>query len=178
MEDSEYIITFTGRRFWPLNPRIEDLCLADIAHALARKCRWGGHTRVTYSVAQHSVHVSQLVAQPCKRWALLHDAAEAYLPDICRPIKQRYPELVAAEERILALVCRRWSLPPVMPPEVKYADDTMMVTEARDLMGFDVAADARTTGKPPVADSRLVCPWSDESAEHVFLRTAAALSIE
>lgn len=84
-----WIQTFTGRAFWPLRPRAEDVRIEDIAHALAMKCRFGGMTRQFYSVAQHSVLVSRIVPPADALWGLLHDAAEAYLPDVCRPIKDR-----------------------------------------------------------------------------------------
>lgn len=171
----EWIRTYTGKRFWPLAPRIEDLDLVDIAHALSLKCRWGGHVPELYSVAQHSVHVAQLVAEPFKRWGLLHDAAEAYLPDLCTPIKARYPEVIAAEERILDLVRVRWSLPAGMPAEVKAADRRMMQAEALALMGFD----ASDLGLDP-SDPSLhpIEPWAPRCAERLFLKAADELGIE
>jgi uncharacterized protein len=84
----DWILTYTGRRFSPLAPRPEDVCIEDIAHALANKCRFTGHTQRFYSVAEHSVLVQSLVSPPYGLAALLHDAAEAYLPDIASPIKR------------------------------------------------------------------------------------------
>lgn len=84
--------TYTGQGFDPLNPRAEDVRIEDIAQALACTCRFGGHTPRFYSVAQHALHVSELVLAhtksiPAALLALHHDSAEAYVGDICRPLK-------------------------------------------------------------------------------------------
>jgi len=87
------IQTFTGKKFWPLVPRAEDICIEDIAHSLSLKCRFGGHCGMFYSVAQHSVLVSELLEPSTEStllWGLLHDAAEAYLPDFSAPIKDYF----------------------------------------------------------------------------------------
>lgn len=87
------IQTYTGRKFFPLNPRAEDICVEDIAHSLSLKCRFGGHCLRFYSVAQHCVLVSKLL-EPAEEstllWGLLHDAAEAYIPDFAAPIKHQF----------------------------------------------------------------------------------------
>ncbi len=82
-----WIPTYTGKRFFPLDPRPEDICIKDIAHALSHIGRFGGHTREFYSVAQHSVLVSLHVSQDWSRQGLLHDAAEAYVGDVVAPLK-------------------------------------------------------------------------------------------
>jgi len=98
--------TFTGRKFFPKDPRPEDVCVSDIAHALSMACRYAGHTRRFYSVAEHSVLMfryglvecqfladegeagaSQLLARAAVV-ALFHDAAEAYTSDLPRAVKQ------------------------------------------------------------------------------------------
>ncbi len=86
----DYIATYTGKQFYPLDPRPEDVCLEDIAHSLSNLCRFTGHTDTDrfYSVAQHSVICSTIVAPEAALLALLHDAAEAYLGDISRPLKR------------------------------------------------------------------------------------------
>jgi len=88
-----WIATYTGGRFYPLDPRPEDVCIADIAHSLSQICRFNGQTLQFYSVAQHSVLVSKLLGQggpsPIHEFmGLKHDAAEAYLCDLVRPIKR------------------------------------------------------------------------------------------
>lgn len=78
-----WILTSTGRQFWPLQPRADEICIEDIAHHLSMQCRFTGATRFHYSVAQHSVLVSQLAPDgENPLWGLLHDAAEAYLVDV------------------------------------------------------------------------------------------------
>lgn len=84
---SDWMQTYTGRVFWPLEPRPEDVDIVDIAHALANLCRYGGHSKVFYSVAHHSVLVSQIVPPADALWGLMHDSAEAYVIDLIRPIK-------------------------------------------------------------------------------------------
>lgn len=79
--------TYTGRAFYPHDPRPEEISIFDIAHGLAAQCRYNGHTRRFYSVAEHSVYVSRSVDPRFAREALLHDAAEAYVGDLIRPLK-------------------------------------------------------------------------------------------
>src|ERR1017187_10636100 len=76
------ITTFSGIHFWPLLPNPADIRIEDIAHALSNQCRFAGHAREFYSVAEHSVRVSQLCPPEDALWGLLHDASEAYLTDV------------------------------------------------------------------------------------------------
>lgn len=82
-----WIQTFTGKKVFPLAMTTDMVDIKDIAHALSLKCRFTGHCRTFYSVAEHSMRVAELVRPELKLAALLHDAAEAYLPDFARPIK-------------------------------------------------------------------------------------------
>jgi uncharacterized protein len=134
MIDGPVIVTYTGRTFEPMNPRPEAIDIRDIAHALSNKCRFTGHCRTFYSVAQHSVLVSMLVPDRDALWGLLHDAGEAYLPDVASPIKGRFPQLIAAENLILETVAWRFGLVFPMPREVKAADMSALKLEARCLM--------------------------------------------
>ncbi len=79
--------TFSRTMFYPLDPHPEDVHIVDIAHALANICRFGGHAKRFYSVAQHSVLVSRIVEPEDALHGLMHDAAEAYVGDVVRPIK-------------------------------------------------------------------------------------------
>lgn len=130
----DWIQTYSGGAFYPFDPRPEDVHITDIAHALSQLCRYGGHSRVFYSVAQHSVLVSQHAPAPHKLWALLHDASEAYLVDVPRPIKRALPDYRAAEKRIMAAVCARFGLPAEEPPEVTLVDNRILADERKALL--------------------------------------------
>ena len=87
---SEPILTYTGRWFYPLEPRVEDVDIRDIAHALSLICRFTGHVIYPYSVAQHSVAVARLCPKDIAIFGLLHDSAEAYITDVAHPIKSTF----------------------------------------------------------------------------------------
>lgn len=87
MNSDNWIMTRTGKKFFPCNPRIEDVDVEDIAHALSHICRFGGHSSRFYSVAEHSIVASVLCPDEFKLKGLLHDAAEAYLGDVPSPMK-------------------------------------------------------------------------------------------
>jgi 5'-deoxynucleotidase YfbR-like HD superfamily hydrolase len=82
-----WIQTYQGGCFEPFNPHPDQIHIRDIAHALALTCRFTGHCLDFYSVAQHSVMVSQIVSHKHALAGLLHDASEAYLTDVASPIK-------------------------------------------------------------------------------------------
>lgn len=135
MSRDSKILTYTGRWFDVFDPRPEDVDILDIAHALALTNRYGGHTDLPYSVAQHCVLMSQEVHQSQALWALLHDAGEAYLGDVPKPIKVCLPAFEEAEEDVMGAVVRKFNLWPAhCPHEVKDADLRMLLTEARDMM--------------------------------------------
>lgn len=121
------IQTYTGRRVDPLELRVDDLEILDVAHALARLCRYNGHCEGFLSVARHSLWVSTRVAVRHPELALaglLHDAAEAYLGDMPGPVKHS-PAMAPfreAEEAIERLIARRWEIPWPMPAAVHEAD--------------------------------------------------------
>ena len=93
-----YVSTYLGNRFYPLEPRIDDVDIEDIAHGLAYQCRFNGQTNAFYSVAQHSLIVAALVPEELRFAALLHDAAEAYLGDMVKPLKVLLPGFSEIEE--------------------------------------------------------------------------------
>lgn len=139
-----WIQTFTGRAFSILDPRIEDVCIEDIAHALSMQCRFAGHVRAFYSVAQHSVLASVVVERlqpdnrPLQLGALMHDASEAYVVDLPRPIK-RLPQLEGyrdAEKLVEWAVRERFRLTTDVRDllAIKAADEVLLRTECRDLM--------------------------------------------
>ena len=169
-----WIQTYSGRQFWPVDPRSEDVDLMDIAHALSNLCRYAGHSRSFYSVGQHSVLASQIVPPRDAGWALMHDAAEAYVVDLPRPIKHDpgaawYREI---ERRVMAAVCLRFSLPMIQPASVSLADDVLLSTERRDLMAPSVEWSAHSDPMP-----KLIVPWTPEEAKDQFLCRARHLGL-
>lgn len=186
--DDAWILTFTGRRVWPLDPRPEDICIEDIAHALALTCRFTGHCREFYSVAQHSVLVSCYVADQggdasLQLAALLHDASEAYLPDVARPIKGRLlvecPDAVmvtavsfrAAEDELQDSVAAAFRLTASFShPLIKQADIALLLAERRDLLPDDGNDWRSALGAEKVSVWRpTILPWEPKHAEARFL---------
>lgn len=126
-----WIQTYTGKRFSPLHPRPQDVCIEDIAHSLSLQCRFTGHTSRLYSVAQHSLLVSALVPPEDSLVGLLHDASEAYLSDIARPAKVFLPQYKDMEEGIQRAICERFGVPYPFPPSIHEADNIALATECR-----------------------------------------------
>lgn len=180
----DWMQTYTGRQFWPEDPRPEDIDIRDIAHALAMQCRYAGHTRVFYSVAQHSalVHDAALAQHPAHPhlwpWALLHDASEAYVTDVIRPLKHGALAAVKeVERRVMAVIMVRFALSgSIEPPSVKRLDDGILGDEARHLMVYPPPADWKLTA-PPLGLAAIES-WTPAEAEmqflHRFDRLAAA----
>lgn len=168
--DARWIPTVTGKQFNLLEPRADQVCLFDIGLALARIPRFGGHTRQPYSVAQHSVHVSRLVPQPLALAGLLHDASEAYVQDLVRPLKQLLPGYKAIEARIQAAIGERFGIETFDLPEIKLADERAVATEIRDLL----IGPANEWRPLPAPDPRTIKPcacWED-AADRFFRRFA------
>jgi len=135
--NGNYSITFTGQKFYPFDPRPDEIYIKDIAHHLSLICRFGGATPWFYSVAEHSLWVSKLSPPPDRLWGLLHDAAEAYLGDMIRPVK-RHPGLapfIRAESVLLSAIMRKFGLPPEQPASVRNADELMLGIEGYNLNG-------------------------------------------
>ncbi|MBZ0104006.1 MAG: metal-dependent phosphohydrolase [Sulfuricella denitrificans] len=168
-----YIQTFTGRRFYPADPRPCDVDIHDIAHSLSHLCRFNGHTRKFYSVAQHSVLVSVIVPESLALDGLMHDAAEAYLSDITSPVKPLLEELALIESRIhesiaIAVEARYMvAISRVIPPAVKHADLVMLATERRDLM--TPTADDWPCLEGITARDEQITAWDPETARRMFL---------
>jgi len=178
MQPSPFIETATGRRFQPLDPVLADIRILDIAHSLAQQCRFNGHTRVHYSVAEHSVRVANLLerwGEPREvvLWGLLHDASEAYLTDVPSPLKKHltFAAYMRAEERLMHAICIRFNLPVDQPLVIRQADEMLLATEARDLMPFRPEHWKDLTA--PLAET--IDPWTAVQAEQNFLRKFAEL---
>jgi 5'-deoxynucleotidase YfbR-like HD superfamily hydrolase len=126
--------TYSGRMFWPMDPRASDVHIEDIAHALSQQCRYAGHSDRFYSVAEHCVLVSRSVRSAHNLWGLLHDASEAYLVDIPRPLKPYLTNYADIEGRVMAAICERFGLLESMPDEVRSADERICNDERDALL--------------------------------------------
>lgn len=137
----DWIETYTGRRFYPMDPRPEDICIMDIAHALSLICRFNGHTKHHYSVAQHSVLCAELLIPEhgalTALHALMHDAAEAYVCDIPRPFKCELGGYAEMESAVQDAIYKRFDIPPMSPPQaakVRLVDNFLLYNEATALL--------------------------------------------
>lgn len=175
---TDYFRTYTGRHVHPLNPRRYEISIFDIARSLSNLCRFLGHTTAFYSVAQHSVLVSQFVPPEDALWGLLHDAAEAYLCDLHAPVK-RAPEMMAyraAEDWLMRVICECYGLPEQMPRCVMIADKTLLATEFRDVTSADDPDWIKEEcGVAPLLDVH-IDPWLPRVAEDNFLARFAELA--
>lgn len=134
MRKGDWMQTYTGRQFWPLDPHPDEIDIRDIAHALSMMCRYGGHVDQFYSVAEHSVLISHNVPPEHAMEGLMHDASEAYLVDVPRPIKRDligYRDIEAVLERAVA---DKFGMSYPWPDEVKNADNRILNDERDQLM--------------------------------------------
>lgn len=166
------IKTFTGKRFDVTNPDPDQIDIKDIAHALSNQCRYGGHSRKFYSVAEHSIYVAMMCSWNTKLCGLLHDASEAYLVDIPRPIKHSlfltgYREL---ETQVQNVINRRFNV--IDNIHIKHFDNEVLRYEIYQLMnnpedyGFE---------KP---NTKIIFPcWSPDEAEEKFLECFNRFSV-
>lgn len=175
------IVTYTGKYFDLLNPTPDMVCIEDIAHSLANICRYTGHVRGFYSVAQHCVLMARadLPGDPLKK--LLHDADEAYIGDIASPWKQLlwickpadkttfeyYVSIRDWESKVQKVIGLALGVDLSHSADVKEADNRMYFTEVRDLMPPSKEFGKWRGNLKPLAD-RIVC-WSPKYAEREFL---------
>lgn len=191
----DWIETYRGIRFYPLDPKPEDIDIRDIAHALSLKCRFNGHCSRFYSVAEHCVRATTEMENINRLYAsyprvllhvLLHDAGEAYLPDVPRPIKPSLTGFGEIEQRVLDCVYVAFKcsvedcvyIPTVsietvpMKEDVKKADLIMLATEVRDLH-MNRKGDWKLPFPP---STKHIIPYSPEEAERMFLDMFARLN--
>jgi 5'-deoxynucleotidase YfbR-like HD superfamily hydrolase len=176
MITTDYVSTFSGNRFYPLVPRIDRVAIEDIAHGLAYQCRFNGQTREFYSVAQHSLVVASLVEPRQRLAALLHDAAEAYLGDMVKPLKVLLPEFGVLEERVTDLIAAAFDLDFSDYAPIKRADLIALATEKRDLMPHSVERWAYLDQIAALPEP--IVPMSPGQAKLCFLETYARLDAE
>lgn len=149
------ITTYTGKDINPWHLEVDQIDILDIAHALGNTCRYGGHCRSFYSVAQHSVLVSRACSPQFALWGLLHDASEAYLMDLPAPFKVggslMANEYMLAEQRAMRVIAERFDLVPKEQPGIVHTADRMVLwAEMKVLMPQN--DDARTSASRMPAD--------------------------
>ncbi len=172
------VATYSGKLVNVLDPAPEDISIEDIAHSLSQTNRFNGHTSFPYSVAQHSVMVSRVVAKEIPRLALLgllHDAAEAYTGDIISPIKTDGQK--AIEKTMLAVIhsqcLKKWSFINYHYHDhmlIERIDKLMALTEAEQLMpnGNIEEWESYKNGMRPYTDVS-IDPWNHAVAKIHFL---------
>jgi hypothetical protein len=169
-----YIVTYTGRAFYPMDPRAEDVSILDIGHALGHLCRFNGHVREFYSVAQHAVLASYLVPLEFALQALHHDDAEAYIGDMTKPLKAHMPAFQAVEATLWRrAIAPKFGLPFRLDPSVKRADMIMLRTEQRDLMPPSPYPEDEGNTYGDHTTPRMVweiIPWSPEVARREYIK--------
>lgn len=194
----DWMLTFTGRKFYPLAPSPDDVDIRDIAHALSMLCRYNGHVDRFYSVAEHCVLMSQWVeaqalsgdrfptaenARALALEALLHDGSEAYCGDMVRPLKHSgaMDDYIAAEDAVMDAIAARFGLATSdghfhKHPMVKDADTRILLTERNALMSNYVASGRWTMESMGELDVPIHA-WSPAEAEAAYLRRFDELTV-
>jgi hypothetical protein len=130
----DWMLTYTGKVFYPLDPRPEEIDLMDIGHALGNLCSYGGHSMLFYSVAEHSVLMSHHAdTLEDAKVALMHDATEAYLSDVVRPIKKYLTNYNEIEAKLWTVIAQRFQLPVVISNSVQDLDNRIVWDEMTTL---------------------------------------------
>lgn len=173
------IQTRDGHYFNLLEPSVAAVSIDGIAHALSNLCRFTGHVREFYSVAQHSLMVSLIVPESMAREGLLHDAQEAYIGDVSTPLKRLLPRYKEIEKNLEGVIAEKFGLDwsPEALSQVKRADAIMLATERRDLLGAleDDGEWRFLCGVEPLF--QVVRPMSPVSARRAFLQRADELGL-
>lgn len=128
------ILLASGSYFDLLDPVGSAFTIDDIAHGLSMTCRFAGQCREFYSVAEHSWHASWLVPPALARAALMHDAAEAFIGDVTRPLKSLLPAYKTIERAIEQAIVDRFAIDGWDAPEIKQADLQMLHDEQQAMM--------------------------------------------
>lgn len=172
--ETGWIQSSKGKKIYPFDLKPDDIDIEDIALALSREPRYQGRTNgmYAYSVAQHSYYVSLIVPS---LEALLHDASEAYVRDLPRPLKkwmraQEFSFFDDVEDKVTRVICEKFKLHYPELPEVKEADTLLMITEARDLMQ-PLHPDWHHQAKNGYKGCNfIIVPWEARFAEQMFLK--------
>lgn len=174
-----FMSVYTGGKFYPLDPRPEEIHIEDIAHALSHQNRFNGHLRWPYTVAQHSVLCAKQArlrgeSEEVQLYALLHDAAEAYIGDVIRPVKYYLEKYKEVEDKIMKTVARKYgfSMNKKNTAIIKTIDNLMCSAEKRDLHPTKIEW-------PDMPDPYVIAritPWDHSYAKGQFMRYFNELS--
>lgn len=162
--------TYTGNKIDPMNMAVADISIQDIAHALSLTCRGGGHVSYFFSVAQHSINCMN--EAKARGWSerlqlacLLHDASEAYISDIIRPVKAHLSNYLEIESSIMNVILERFGLADLSEEENamwKQIDDEMMNFELKNLMKGEEYRNTDNLSSVPAEAER---PWREVEDE-------------
>ena len=144
--NKDFIITFSKQKFSPLRAKAEEIDIIDIAHALSLMCRANGHIKHFYSVAQHCLNCSREaeargLSEEIQLACLLHDASEAYISDITRPVKRSLPQYLEFEEVLQNQIFDKFRLAQLTEEDfslVKEIDDCLLYYELLELMNEEI----------------------------------------
>jgi len=176
-KEEAFIQTHLGKKIAPYALDPEQIYIEDIAHSLSNLCRFNGHTKVFYSVAQHSVHVAQLCFEKINNhrmayMALLHDMPEYTLGDNPRPLKKQMPEYVVLEEEVAKVMYKHFGITTeeqaMFQDVIKYFDNVALITEATQLLACPPILDW-TAHYPVEPDPNPITPLHPEDAKSLFL---------
>ena len=163
----DWMLTYSGKRFHPLDPSADEFDIRDIARGLSNTCRYSGHVKQFYSVAQHSVLACRQAPREFKLDALLHDRSEAYISDIVTPAKHALPDYMRMEERIESVSAPVFGVQHPMPAEVKVIDRRLLVTEAPVLL--PKAHPWWLDPKYPAPYDIKITPWTPNQSYRAFM---------
>lgn len=163
-----WIQTYTGTAFYPLDPRHDEIHIEDIAHAQSMLCRFAGHTERFYSIAEHSCHITDWLLKNAPEAAfggLMHDASEAYLVDMPKPVKIYLDDYIAIEKALEATIFDKYGIPFPFNAKIKEADNRILIDERNTLLKTPVKA---WDFEPEPLGIEIQC-WSPERAKEEFL---------
>lgn len=176
-----WIQTFLGNKFYFLEPEKSHISSRDITHSLSNLCRYTGHCIRPYTVAEHCILLSYNVPDKYKQWALLHDAAEAYIGDISGPLKQTIklvsPIISNLEERILKHIANQLDLEWPISQEVIDADHSILYIEQKYIFSTNIPWEGYST-KGLITDKITPLFYTPYEAEAVFEQRWKELGIK
>jgi len=162
------IVTYSGLVIDFANPSSSSISIDDIAHSLSMMCRYAGHTKLFYSVAQHSVLVSKYCQSEYALEGLLHDGSEAYIADIVTPAEKLLPDYSSLEEKLMKVIYENFNIISTSESysNVKLINHRTFVTEVRDIDGEQ--SPIAVLIAPPFRAK--IVPWSPKKSEREFLK--------